>query len=193
MTILILGPSAWLPGKAPSRLEDLRPFLPSGWLAPVEGALRPLDVRVALANKLTQGGAPAIVMEAEEPRDPPNSTAKFLDLVRKHWVKEYYVYWPFGGARAGLDIELGFLLFQMGRGELTGEHLTVFYEDDGDQRRAASLGFTLQGELGFSSFERDGRRTRYYPDLVGFGAIAVGWKNIGELLERVLGRAGVEL
>lgn len=97
MTILILGPSAWLPGKAPSRLEDLRPFLPSGWLAPVEGALRPLDVRVALANKLTQGGAPAIVMEAEEPRDPPNSTAKFLDLVRKHWVKEHYVYWPFGG------------------------------------------------------------------------------------------------
>lgn len=193
MTILILGPSGWFPGKEPHDFDTIYPLIPTGWTTAREGGLRPLDVRVALANILTQQGAPAMVMGAEEPRDPPNSTAKFLDLVRKHWVTEYYVYWPFGGARPGLDIELGFLLLQMGRGELRGEHVTVFFEDDRAQRRAAGLEINSKGELQFSSFEREGRRTRYYPDLISFGAIATAWRNTVELLERVLARAGVDV
>ncbi|MDE1822190.1 MAG: hypothetical protein KGJ23_02675 [Euryarchaeota archaeon] len=191
MTILVLGPSQWLPGKEPKDLEPLRSQLPSAWTWPGSGGLRPLEVRVALAHLLSQRGAAAVVMEAEEPLHPWNSTAKFLELVRKHMVDQYFVYWPFGAARPGLDVEVGFLLLQMGRGELPGDRVVVFYEDDGASRRAASLVYDTAGRMRFSSLEREGRRTRYYPDLVDFGATTKPWKDSQELLERVLAHAGV--
>ena len=118
MTILILGPSQWLPSKQPPSLEVLWGHLPAS-RAPVSGRPpAPLDVRIALAEILSQRGVSAIVMEAEEPKDPPNSTVKFHELVEKHFVEDYYIYWPYGAARPGLDVELGFLLEQMWRREL---------------------------------------------------------------------------
>ena len=116
MTILLLGPSTWLPGK---HLTDPGPLrgIPAG-SPPGSGptAVTPLDLRVALSELLARHGVPALVMEVEEPRDPPNTTSKFLTLVRKHRVDEYFAIWPFGAARPGLDVEVGFLLLQMGRG-----------------------------------------------------------------------------
>ena len=192
MTILILGPSRWLPNKQPPSLGGLRGNLPAPWTAKGPEILTPVDVRMTLAEILTHGGAPAIVMEAEEPKDPPNSTVKFHELVRKHFVEDYYVYWPYGAARPGLDVELGFLLEQMWRRELRGDHVPVFYEDDGARRRAAGYQFARNGRFQFVSLERYGKRTRYYPDLVDFGALAKDWRDHGELLEEVLARAGVE-
>ncbi len=86
MTILILGPSQWLPSKLSPSLEVLRSHLPASW-APTRGrAAAPVDVQLALTEILSQRGVPAIVMEAEEPKDPPNSTVKFHELVQKHLV-----------------------------------------------------------------------------------------------------------
>ena len=192
MTILILGPSQWLPSKRPPSVEALRGRLPAFW-APTGGrALAPVDVRLALAEILSQRGVPAIVMEAEEPKDPPNSAVKFHELVEKHFVEDYYIYWPYGAARPGLDVEIGFLLEQMWRRELGGEHVTVFYEDDCAQRRAAGYQFGRNGRLQFASLEKHGKRTRYYPDLVDFGAVAKDWRDHAELVEEILAEAGLE-
>ncbi len=126
MTILVLGPSTWLPGNRPSIPDRLREALPTGWPSPGSGEMSPLDVRVALANVLNQRGAPAVVMEAEEPKAPRNMTQKFHELVEKHWVEEYYLYWPFGAARAGMDVEIGFLLERMtgANPKLEAHHVT---------------------------------------------------------------------
>ena len=192
MTILILGPSQWLPNRLPPSLEVLRGHLPAS-RQPARGRpLAPIDVRIALAEILSHRGVPAIVMEAEEPKDPPNSTVKFHELVEKHFVEDYYIYWPYGAARPGLDVELGFLLEQMWRRELGGDHVTVFYEDDGARRRAAGYQFGRNGRLQFVSREKHGKRTRYYPDLVDFGALAKDWRDHAELVEEVLARTGLE-
>jgi hypothetical protein len=131
-------------------------------------------------------------MEFEEPLAPQNLTQKFHGLVEKHWVEEYYLYWPFGAARAGTDVEIGFLLEQMGgpHPRLESHHVTVFYEDDGIKRRAADLCLSRDGRLQFDSLESS-RRTRYYADLVDLGAIVKAWKDHTELVGRMLARAGV--
>ncbi|MCI4324034.1 MAG: hypothetical protein L3K03_08520 [Thermoplasmata archaeon] len=105
-------------------------------------------------------------------------------------MQDYFVYWPFGAARSGLDIEVGFLLEQMDREkpEIEGEHVTVFYEDDGATRRAAGFRIGADGRMQFASLERT-RRTHYYSDLVDLGGIAKDWENHGELVEEVLARA----
>jgi hypothetical protein len=192
MTILILGPSTWLPGTHPPSPHQLGEALPPGWESAGSTGMSPLDVRVSLAALRTRRGAPAIALEAEETSTPPNVTRKFHALMEKHWVEDYYVYWPFGGARAGTGVEIGFLLEQTSgvRPKLEAHHVTMFYEDDGFRRRAASLGLTRNGHLTFDSLERS-RRTRYYGDLVDLGAIAKSWRNHDELVERVLARAGV--
>jgi hypothetical protein len=107
MTILILGTSAWLPGRRPQVPDQLRAALyPEPKLTATAGMSR-FEVRVALANLLTRNGAPAIVMESEEPRVPRNLTRKFHELMEKHWVDEYYIYWPFGAARQERISKLG--------------------------------------------------------------------------------------
>lgn len=190
MTVLILGPSAWLPGKSPDSLESVRQYIPLSWSPAGANRLSPLDVRIALAHLLSSRGVPAIVMESEEPRKPPNSTRKFHDLIRKHRVQDYYVYWPYGAARSGLDIEIGFLLEQMGRDPpgVPGEKVTVFYEDDGANRRAAELAFGSQDRMEFGSLEM-GHRTHYYADLIDLGGIAKAWRTQTELIDEVLARA----
>ena len=66
MTILILGPSQWLPSQQPPSLEVLRGHLPAS-RQPARGRpLAPIDVRIALAEILSHRGVPAIVMEAVE-------------------------------------------------------------------------------------------------------------------------------
>ena len=192
MTILILGPSQWLPETRPPSLDGLRGALPASWAPLRREVASPLDVRIVLAEVLSQRGVPAIVMEAEEPKDPANSTVKFHELVQKHFVQDYYVYWPYGAARPGLDVELGFLLEQLWRKELGGDHVTLFYEDDGVRRRAGEYQFGHDGRLRFVSLERQGKRTRYYPDLVDFGALAKDWHDHAELVEEILAHAGLE-
>jgi hypothetical protein len=192
MTILVLGPSGWLPRKRPKIPDLVRAALPGSWQALPTRELTPLDVRVALAHLLTLHEVPAIVMEAEETMFPRNLTAKFHELVIKHWVTDYYLYWPYGAARSGMDVEIGFLLEQMAGDtpKLESDRITVFYEDDGEKRRSAEIGFGGGGRLEFTPLERT-RRTRYHTDLVDLGAIARPWKNYPELFERVLARAGI--
>jgi hypothetical protein len=133
MTILILGPSSWLPGTHPPIPDQLREALPPGWESPGSSGMSPLDVRVSLAALRTRRGAPAIALEAEETSTPPNVTRKFHDLVEKHWVEDYYLYWPLGAARGGADVEIGFLLEQTSgvRPKLEAHHVSVFYEVTG--------------------------------------------------------------
>lgn len=192
MTILILGPSEWLPRHSLPYVEPLREFLPSAWSPRGAAILSPLDIRVALAHLLTTRGVPAIVMEVEEPKAPSIATRKFHDLIEKHWVNDFYLYWPFGAARSGLDVEVGFLL-ERGHQERPGlppDRVTIFYENDGDARRAAELRVGRGGRLEFVALER-ARRTRYYADLLSVGAAAVSWKSHSELVQRVMARSGV--
>ena len=190
MTILLLIPSEWLPGRRPPLLEQLRASLPATWTARSSAVLCPLDVRVVLANALTVRGVPAIVMEAEEPKSPLVLTQKFHELVEKHRVDEFYLYRPFGAARSGLDVEIGFLLEKMGgeKPKLPADRVTIFYKDDGEERRAAEVRFGLGGRLEFVALEAS-RRTKYYVDLVRFGATAVGWRDHVELIDRALARS----
>ena len=94
-------------------------------------------------------------------------------------------------ARSGLDVEVGFVLEWMtgSKPKLSPDHVTVFYEDDGAERRAAAVEFSRDGRLQFVALERT-CRTRYYADLVDLVAIVRGWKDYPELVERMLARAG---
>ncbi len=83
------------------------------------------------------------------------------------------MYWPYGAQRSGLDVELGFLLEALQRGE--SPDVRLFMEVG---RHA--VGRILDGQMVF--LER-GHRTRYYEDLSEYGCPIIERENYQSLLE----------
>jgi hypothetical protein len=88
-------------------------------------------------------------------------------------VNGYFVFWPFGAQRSGLDVEIGFLLALFAAGERPDVRIFV-------ETGATAAAHVENGSLRI--FER-GHRTRYYEDLVTYGSSIIEWTDCGELWE----------
>ncbi len=189
MALFLLGPSKWASGCAPPTLppwlqEHLTPRSTNSVEAPT-----PLEIRQALATRLGMDGYEIVVMESQEDRPGEAKAAKFSRMVRERGVTRFALYWPFGANRAGMDVEIGLLLERLRRKEIRGEDVRVLIEDDGARRRAGGREPSSGLSVMFVSFE-PGHRTRYYGDLLLYGAIVPTWADYGELLELLENIAG---
>lgn len=176
MAVLVLGPSKWRAGNHPSLPECVSFFLPEDW--PVRGThqLTPLDLRAALVGALVRAECRATMMEMQVPEPGETHTALFQRLVRDLPVDRYLLYWPYGSQRAGLDVEIGFLLAQFEAGACPDVRVLV-------QAGAHAAGRIEGGD--FIVLE-GGRRTRYYEDLVRYGCPIVEWEDSSALWSAVL-------
>lgn len=125
-------------------------------------------IRKALASFLSENGWDALIMEGHE-RLPDETHAQHFRRIVSTKRTSYFVYWPYGAKRAGLDVELGFILEELAKGEDSGVRLFVENKAGGIVLAADSHGNL---EAYFVSKEK-GRRTTYYEDLVRMGAIIV--------------------
>lgn len=163
MTVMVLGPSKWRPRVQPRLPGWIRRELPPTWRPKNAATLSPLDIRGALAHHVK-----GVIMEGHQRRPREANTTLFKRVARQHRVTQFFVYWPFGAQRSGLDWELAILCDRLDEGE--DLDVRVFVED-----RAGSV---QSGQ--FESNEM-GRRTTYYEDLVTFGCPIIEWSTYDEL------------
>ncbi|HLN51501.1 MAG TPA: hypothetical protein VN819_05255 [Thermoplasmata archaeon] len=182
MVLFLLGPSKWAHGYSPPTIPVwLHEHLPPRTTT-AGGPPTPLEIRQALATRLGLDGHVAVIMESHADQAGESKAAKFSRLVQDEGVTRFAFYWPFGANRAGMDVEIGFVLERLRRKEILGEDVRILIEDDGSKRRAGGREAGTGNSVTFVSFEQ-GRRTRYYGDLVVYGAILPTWSDYGELLE----------
>lgn len=120
--------------------------------------------------------APAILMEDEEPKNPPNYTRKFLDLVKKHDVRTYSVLWPLHAQMNALDVEFGFLLKGLAEKTLEPDDVQLCVE----RHRADEVYEDAEGETILVAPDADdehGNRAFYYHDFADFGGPIRFWSN----------------
>ncbi len=138
MTLILLGPSAWL--------EESRPTIPR-WvvniLSPgrtVEGMPVPSarDVRFGLVARLRLADVRATALELHHDRSQESPADKLLRIAQESRVDRYAIYWPYGAVRPGLDVEIGWLLHSLQRKEIPGESIGIFYEWDPEGRWSPS-------------------------------------------------------
>jgi hypothetical protein len=181
VAIFLLGPSKWAIGYSPPILPTwLVRHIPKGKGGAVTPS--PFAVRKVLAGRLRLDGHKVIIMEEHPDLPGEPKAAKFSRLVRDEKVDRFVLYWPFGANRAGLDIEIGFILERLRRGEIVGEEVRVLIEDDGSRRRAGKVETKGVEAFTFVSHEK-GHMTGYYGDLIPFRAILTTWANHEELFE----------
>lgn len=190
MTILLLGPSKWLPGRSPKFPHELRRALPPGWSLKA-GSPSALDFRAALVGALQGSGHPATMLEMHPDVPGEAVSAKFLRIVQdpKAPVDQFFLWWPYGAARTGVDVEIGALLVWLNESRVSPEAIRIFVEDDGRHRRAGTWTFDKDGTLGFAWKERT-RRAGYYHDWTKFGILPLTWRNYEELVTALIGHAG---
>ncbi len=188
MTILILGPSEWGPGRAPPLPEWAKHQLAHA--RALTGRPNPLGlaVRLGLVEALAHEGHAATAVEFHPTLVGEPLMGKLHRLEREKSVDRFYIYWPWGAVRSSLDIEIGHLETLIEHHEITGTQISIFFEDDGQQRRAAELRVTSEGFLFFRPLEK-GRRSRYHGDLRLYGATFVPWGDHDELLVDFLDEA----
>jgi hypothetical protein len=176
MSILILGPSKWRARHHPTLPEWIPDFFPEGWSAQRTSGVTPLDVRAALVGLLVRAGCEATMMEMHASRSGETHTGLFQRLVRELPVERFLLYWPYGSQRAGLDVEIGFLLAKLEEG------LPL------DIRVLVEAGAHAAGRLVGTEFEalELGRRTRYYQDLVEYRCRVVEWEDYHALWNTAL-------
>ena len=180
--MILLGPTNWVPRYRPKIPGWVTSVLPPGRV--VEGTPVPTarDVRCGLVARLRLANVKVTMMELHEDRSDEDPEAKLARVIQEDKVDQYAMFWPWGGVRPGLDVEIGWLLKSMRIGEVDPDDVAVFYESNPDGKRAAELRVTKDGLGGFRSLE-DHRRTTYYESLVARGAETVEWANYEDLLE----------
>lgn len=168
MSILVLGPSKWRAGAGPRIPAWVGDTLPDPWGRREPGRLQPVDVRAAIVGHLTSCGQAATLMEAHPRRPGEAHSELYRRMVRARRIRRYFIYWPAKAQRAGVDVELGFLLNEL----LSGKDLDVrvFVE-------------STAGRVRYGSFEscEAGARTRYYEDLLTLGCPIVEWRSYRDL------------
>ena len=166
MTILVLGPSKWKRGHTPAIPSWVRYKVPEGWPISRSGQPSPLGIRAAVARDLQeQERAKATFMEAHSRLPGEKHTSLFTRLVREEAIDQYFLFWPYGSQRSGLDVEIGFLLLKMDQ----GEKLDIVLFVEAGERIAGRV------ENGLFVSREATRRTHYYEDLIAFGASLVEW------------------
>ncbi|MDG7006392.1 MAG: hypothetical protein JRM86_05600 [Nitrososphaerota archaeon] len=176
MSILVLGPSKWKEGYAPAKVPRVDPADLEGMAGPPPNLSSPLAVRGWLVRFLREvEGVRATMMELHAPKPGETHTALFNRLCHEARVDGFFVFWPYGAQRSGLDVELGFLLWQFEHGR--SPDVRIFAETG--EHRAAKV---VDGHL---VVLEQGSRTRYYEDLVQYGAAIAEWSDYSELLESI--------
>jgi hypothetical protein len=112
-----------------------------------------------------QEGAKATFMEAHSRLPGEKHTSLFTRLVQEEAIDQYFLFWPYGSQRSGLDVEIGFLLLKMDQ----GEELDIVLFVEAGTRAAGRV------ENGLFVSHEATRRTHYYEDLIAFGASLVEW------------------
>ncbi len=134
-------------------------------------------IRRALASFLRENGWDAVIMEDHERLADETHSQHFRRIVSA-MSTSYFVYWPYGAKRAGLDVELGFILDELMKDENTDVRLFV-------ESEAGRIVFAADEHGHPASYfvsKEKGRRTTYYEDLIKMGAVMVEWKGYDELL-----------
>ncbi len=167
MAVLVIGPSKWRARYRPILPAWIPRFFPEGWPTPGTRGPTPLDVRAALVGSLVREGCEATMMELHQAEPGETHTALFQRLVRELPVERYLLYWPYGSQRAGLDVEIGFLLAKLEEG--TPLDVRVLVEAGVHAAGRVARGAFVALELG--------RRTRYYQDLVEYRCPVVEWED----------------
>ena len=122
-------------------------------------------------------------MEEHADLQVETKASKFSRLVHDEEIDQFVLYWPFGANRTGLDIEIGFILEKLRRGEITGENVRVLIEDDGPRRRAVR-GRNCRGRDLHVRLVREGAQVNVlWRYSIPFGAILTGWASYEELFE----------
>ena len=172
MTILVLGPSKWKRGYTPIIPPWVRDRVPEGWAIGHSGQPSPLGIRAAVARDLqVQEGAKATFMEDHLRLSGEKHTSLFTRLMREEAIDQYFLFWPYGSQRSGLDVEIGFLLLKMDQ----REKLDIVLFVEAGERIAGRV------ENGLFISREATRRTHYYEDLIAFGASLVEWDDYGIL------------
>lgn len=182
MSLLLLGPTKWIPGYRPKTPGWVTNVFPPGRV--VEGSPVPSarDVRCGLVARLRLANVKATMMELHEDHAGEDPEEKLARVIREDKVDQYAMFWPWGGTRSGLDVEIGWLLKSIRVGEVDSDNVAVFYEWNPEGRRAADIVTRKDGTGAFQSLE-DHRRTTYYESLVARGAVPIAWSTYEDLLE----------
>lgn len=111
MGVFVLGPTKWQRGYAPDVPSWVAGELPPDWKLRGRDVLSPLDVRAGLAAHLEGHKHDALLME-RFPRKtlqgrPETNTGLFKRIAGQ--ATQFFVYWPYGAQRPGVDWELGIL------------------------------------------------------------------------------------
>ena len=182
MTILILGPTNWVPRYRPKIPGWVTSILPPGRIAEGTDVPTARDVRCGLVARLRLADVKSTMMELHQDYAGEDPEAKLTRVIREDKIDQYAMFWPWGGVRAGLDVEIGWLLKSIRVGEVDPDNIAVFYECSSEGKRAAELVERKDGTGAFRSLESH-RRTTYYGSLVARGAEAVEWASYEDLLE----------
>lgn len=182
MTLILLGPSAWLRGyhpKVPSWVVEIHPPGTPPSTGPVPSAK---DIRLGLVARLRLTNVRATLLELHADLPDEEPVDKLLRVVKEDHVDKFAIYWPYGAVRPAVDVEIGWLLYAMQRGDILAERVGVFYEWDPEGRKAAEERTAHEGRVVFEGLERE-KRARAYRNVASRGAILIPWSRYEDLLE----------
>lgn len=182
MSLILLGPSAWLPGYRPSIPGWLVEILPPGVASSNSRVVTPREIRFGLVARLRLANVKATALELHPDRSGEDPASKLLRVVQEAGIEKYALYWPARAVRPAVDVEIGWLLRAVQDGKVSGDNVGVFYEWDPEGRGAARERITADGRALFESLERT-RRTTYYQSLVAWGGVLIPWSTYEDLLE----------
>ena len=137
--MLILGPTNWVPRYRPKIPGWVTSILPPGRIAEGTDVPTARDVRCGLVARLRLADVKSTMMELHQDYAGEDPEAKLTRVIREDKMDQYAMFWPWGGVRAGLDVEIGWLLKSIRVGEVDPDNIAVFYECSSEGKRAAEL------------------------------------------------------
>lgn len=149
--MMLLGPSRW-------QTHITHPILDQD----------PLQVRKRLAAIARSLGAPALLMEEQEPRPEEDNFAFFARIIQRWNVTSFILFWPLGARLHGLDVEIGHILTRLEEDDLSVEDVYLLAE-----KRIIDI----DAKDGIIAWSEPGNRTRYHEDLIARGCPVRRWES----------------
>jgi hypothetical protein len=175
MPTLLLGPSRWSQGFQPAP-ASLPVLVDEVTRRQAQGPpLEPIEIRRQIVRDLREEGLESVIIEDLPSLEQETPTTKFHRILREADVDLIEIYWPAGANRAGLDVEIGFILSLLDRRELSAAEVHLELQSPCVEIRGNDLVFL-----------ESGRRTQYFLDLFQFECPILVGETYDELLENVL-------